>query len=669
MASQSQQTTPTLDYPAPEPFTVGVFATRGWLVTIFLTVMLVSVFLPLGEQIASVVFFRLFTDGAVVLGWMLAVYGIGWGAVCVTRLVRAEDASLGTASTFAAGLGLISIGMLLLGLAGVLNTMLCWSVVGFGCLMGIVAALRSNISHWWSEPAGWEWLLILLAPIAGVAIDSAFMPPGVLWGAADPSGYDVVEYHLQVPREWFEANRIIPLHHNVFSFMPFNVEMHYLMGMYLRSDPWRGMYVAQLMHVTIIAALVAAVYSIVKRHNHLAAVIAALGVGCCPWILMLAPVAYDEGGMLLFGTLAVGWWLRSLEAGATPRAIAKRAMFAGAFAGFACGSKLTAVPVVMIGIPLATFMAHTIAKRQWGAWIKQTAIFGFAGLVTFSPWLVRNMAWANNPVFPEAMSLLGKAHFNDIQVERWKEAHAPRPDQQSIGGRLKAGWEQIGSDFHYGYALIPIGLLATLLAWKQQNARLLLALLGVQIIFWLFFTHLQGRFFVLAIPLAALGIAQLQQRWMIGLAASIAVLGSAFAWTQAGYAGNSDSGGILHRYAEFLGWSRTNFTLGRYSLAGGFTQFEWYNHPETTHFLLVGDARAFWYQRRMNSFTYRTVFDTTGEMTDPITGWLQQPRSFYQDQPYTYIIIDNDELRRMSRTYYSVAPPPADEAGLRSVGP
>ena len=33
-----------------------------------------------------------------------------------------------------------------------------------------------------------------------------------------------------------------------FSYFPFGVEMHYLLAMHLAGGPWRGMYLAQLMH-------------------------------------------------------------------------------------------------------------------------------------------------------------------------------------------------------------------------------------------------------------------------------------------------------------------------------------------------------------------------------------------------------------------------------------
>ena len=88
--------------------------------------------------------------------------------------------------------------------------------------------------------------------ILGMALVAATLPPGMLW-PDDPLPYDVLEYHLQGPREWYEAGRIEPLRHNVYTFFPFNVEMQFLLAMHLRGGPWAGMYLAQLMHVAYVA--------------------------------------------------------------------------------------------------------------------------------------------------------------------------------------------------------------------------------------------------------------------------------------------------------------------------------------------------------------------------------------------------------------------------------
>ena len=42
--------------------------------------------------------------------------------------------------------------------------------------------------------------------------------------------FDVLEYHLQGPKEYFQAGRIAFLPHNVYTNMPFGVEMLHLLG-------------------------------------------------------------------------------------------------------------------------------------------------------------------------------------------------------------------------------------------------------------------------------------------------------------------------------------------------------------------------------------------------------------------------------------------------------
>ncbi len=292
----------------------------------------------------------LLKDGLVLIVWLIAAAGIG---LWILRAIKIEcSVVLRLTIATALGLGTISLVTLGLGCAGILNR---WSAIGIlvAGVMGALVLLRGPTAKPWAflkSPARFHWIWVLLVPLGGMSILCALIPPGILWGD-EPAGYDVTEYHLQVPREWFEAGRIIPLHHNVFSYMPFNVEMHYLLAMHLLGGPWAGMYLAQLMHVGFVALSVLAIYALLaERHPH-GAIVAAVLAGATPWMTLLAPVAYNEGGLLLFGTLAVGLAIRSLRE-AQP---VKWMLLAGAMAGFACGSKLTAV--TMICVPLAIIIA------------------------------------------------------------------------------------------------------------------------------------------------------------------------------------------------------------------------------------------------------------------------------------------------------------------------
>ena len=59
--------------------------------------------------------------------------------------------------------------------------------------------------------------------------------------------FDVLEYHLQGPKEYYQAGRITYLPHNVYTNMPFNVEMLHLLAMEVMGDWWWGGLSGQLL--------------------------------------------------------------------------------------------------------------------------------------------------------------------------------------------------------------------------------------------------------------------------------------------------------------------------------------------------------------------------------------------------------------------------------------
>src|SRR5205085_1012775 len=157
-------------------------------------------------------------------------------------------------------------------------------------------------------PNHWRWLWVVLMPFLGLALVAAIAPPGLLW-QDEPAAYDVTEYHLQVPREWYEAGRITGLHHNAFSYLPMNAELYDLLAMHLRGGPWAGMYLAQFIHVATMALAVLAVAGAAQALSGRpwAAPLAGAAMAATPWLTSLAPIAYNEGALMLFAALAVGW--------------------------------------------------------------------------------------------------------------------------------------------------------------------------------------------------------------------------------------------------------------------------------------------------------------------------------------------------------------------------
>jgi hypothetical protein len=576
-------------------------------------------------------------DFVILLLWLAAAMGFGAAILKLTGAHRRIEGMLRIVVAIAIGLGVMSLLVLALGLCVRLRAPLAWGMLIFGWAAAAWARdmwLRGPIKE--SATPLYRWMLLLCAAALGLATVAALVPPGFLWGD-EPNGYDVLEYHLQVPREWYELGRIVPLQHNVFSFFPFNVEMHYLLAMAFRGGPWSGMYLAQLMHVAFIALTVLAIYALIAERSKPIAIIAATAVATTPWMGLLAPIAYDEGGLLLWGTLAIGLAIRGCED--------RRIMcLAGAMAGFACGSKLTAVPEVLLAVP-AVLLVLGRFKRDV---VIGAVAFLLTGCVIFAPWLIKDIAWVGNPVFPEETALFGRGHWSQTQVERWIRAHHPRPDQQNLAGRAAAGWDQVIYDWRYGYVLLPLGVISGALAWRRREAKALLAILIILAVFWLFFTHLQSRFFTLAIPVAALSIGQIRARTWELVAFSIIVVVTSIAGL-----------GVLFEKMESID-SKANSQL--FDLVGNekliaFTPLATSTIPSDAEVVLVGDAEAFLYQVPSAQLFYRTVFDVNAKPGESSDAAWQAGDAVSAKTRIT--VIDAPELRRLT-TYWQIPQPSND---------
>jgi hypothetical protein len=268
------------------------------------------------------------------------------------------------------------------------------------------------------------------------------------------------------------------------------------------------------------------------------------------------------------------------------------------------------------------------------------AAFVLSGLITFAPWPLRNTVWTGNPVFPEAMSLLGRSHFSEVQMQKWTRAHSPRDDQRGIAPRLEAARKQIIAGWRYGFVTLPLAAVAVALASKSRMWLFLLTLPLIHFVFWVGFTHLQGRFLVLSVPILVMLIAQSAQRgWhLVMIAAAIVNVGVSArvlfprVLAMASAIGAEDLKPLLPDVAiDVLDRSQRPVAL-------------------------AGDAKAFWYQVPMARLWYRTVFDVDVKSGQSIVdAWCAGAPAD------ATVIVDPTELRRFSTYYWMIPQYPGDE--------
>lgn len=219
-----------------------------------------------------------------------------------------------------------------------------------------------------------------LASVVGVVVMvvASCSMPGWLWGS-EFGGFDSLSYHLQLPREWLEGGRIVPLEHNVYSYLPSSMEGAFthlgaMWGLVVEGRAEGGMLAgdgealvaSQLLHAW--CAVLAA--GLIGRCADRAARMAGLHERACaaarmmawavvlvtPWTVVVGSMAYNEMGMLALGAAGMlvamrvedeeeeGWWGVRVRRGA----------LAGFFVGAACCCKPTALFMVgpVVGLML-----------------------------------------------------------------------------------------------------------------------------------------------------------------------------------------------------------------------------------------------------------------------------------------------------------------------------
>lgn len=213
-----------------------------------------------------------------------------------------------------------------------------------------------------------------------------------------------------------------------------------------------------------------------------------------------------------------------------------------------------------------------------------------------------------------------------------------------MNARLGKLMRDVLLDWQFGYVILPLGIIAAIIARRNAIAWHLAGLFTILILFWLTMTHLQARFFVLAAPLAALMLSLPDWKPLGRRVALVVVIFAMCAGSirlSAAVSSTLNPGGIMVPVGLPEMKPLTEALLPQ-------------QLPDGTTLVLVGEARAFMYQIPTSQLVYRTVFDVPGGV-DFNSAWVgtNPPKD-------AYYLIDPGELTRFSKTYRLMpVPPPA----------
>lgn len=407
---------------------------------------------------------------------------------------------------FSGGLGLSILSLLTLGagLLGSLSRPLFATLLGSLILIDLAASIRNRSQVQSSRKLGGSlrWLmcgcLLFLAPM--------------LLGAMLPStDFDVKEYHLEGPKEYFLAGEVHFLPHNVYTSFPFLTEMLTLCGMVLTNDWFVGALVGKTVLMAFAPLTALGIFSVGRKiAGDLGGGFAALVYLSTPWTYRISIIAYTEGAMCCYGILSLLsllCWFDSIRQESLSRQ-RSLSFLCGVLAGSTISTKYPGMVLVAIPVALSLLLTVFLWKIPRRHSLSMAGLYILGGVFTFGPWMAKNLNETGNPVYPLMYSVFGGEDWDAELNAKWKAGHArPSPLIQSPG----AMWQE----FQKNVVDVTLGSvwqsplmfgLAPLAFLYRKRSRDLWIVAGAAVTIlsvWYTMTHLIDRFWVPVLPVIA----------------------------------------------------------------------------------------------------------------------------------------------------------------------
>lgn len=401
----------------------------------------------------------------------------------------------------AVGLSGVSLFTLVVGLFGGLQSAWCYVAAAIAVAIATAwtsvkrvraATVKATVTELdWS---GSSMALCLVVPFVAVLFLGSLLPP---------IDFDVLEYHLQVPKEWYQQGSITFLSHNVYGNMPLGAEILSLPAMALlpgEDSWWWGALVGKLLIAGFAPITALGIYAAGKRFAGMTAgAVGALVYISTPWVAVVSMNGLIDGVLACYLFLSVYAFAIWQSDGKTSRGLI---LLSGFLAGSALACKYPAMLFVVLPLSIAFAWPRDSGRSQ------RVLLFVLAVSLGGGLWLGKNAVCAGNPTYPLLYSVFGGETRTDAKDAQWGRAHQVPPDGRGRRYSLQQAWSSLanvmGRSRWQSPLLVPLMVLVFLSATARRQARSWLLFAGYFLICWWLFTHRIDRFWIPLLPVMAL---------------------------------------------------------------------------------------------------------------------------------------------------------------------
>jgi 4-amino-4-deoxy-L-arabinose transferase-like glycosyltransferase len=235
---------------------------------------------------------------------------------------------------------------------------------------------------------------------------------GIL-GSVPPVDRDSLTHHLYVPKLYLKHGGIYEIPEIEFSYFPMNLDLLYTAALYFGSD-----ILPKYLHFAFALLTAWLIFRYLKyRLNTLCAMYGVLLFLTIPIIVKLSVTAYVDLGLIFFSMFSIIYMLKWAENDFQMKYLVISAIGCGMGLGTKYNGLITLFLLTLF-VPFSYARLSSKGKTGFLNPLGYCTVYLSVSLIVFSPWIIRNIVWKQNPVYPLYDSFFHPA--------------APQPSSESV---------------------------------------------------------------------------------------------------------------------------------------------------------------------------------------------------------------------------------------------
>jgi len=234
----------------------------------------------------------------------------------------------------------------------------------------------------------------------------------IILSSVPPVSRDALTHHLAVPKLYLNYGGIYEISAFKWSYYPMNLDLLYLIPLYFGND-----IIPKFIHFSFALMTAWLIFSYLKKRlDTYYALFGVLLFLSLPVIIKLSITVYVDLGLYYFSTASLVCLFKWIE----KEFKIKYLIFSAIWCGLALGTKYNGLIVLFL---LTLFVPFIYLRSIHGGTYSQSraisysAVFMIVSLLVFSPWMIKNYIWTNNPIYPLYDSLFNPKKIFPIPIK------------------------------------------------------------------------------------------------------------------------------------------------------------------------------------------------------------------------------------------------------------